>query len=301
MVHNYHYLPEYSKLHQLLGQGLIGDLRVLTLHYLGVIDMPGAAEFQGDWRHTLAAGGGILMDMIHAVYLAEWFYGARAEQVMAFVDAPTYAARDPQVEDLALVQIAFPGGYATLHHGWGAGVGGVDLSGSDGYLRYALQVGSDQRLQPGVRDLQRARLAAQRTRSRRPGGSGRQHCPLVHKAVVAIRRSCPEMAARCSPAEPLARARSKWHSAPICQGLRAGSFGCRWRKTIPSSSRESPALRRPPSGNTATLCAAAFSACATGTSSLPARSTPRPGCGQLRRHWPDFRKPTRLIVPRAPA
>ena len=141
MVHNYHYLPEYSKLHQLLGQGIIGDLRVLTLHYLGVIDMPGAAEYQGDWRHTLAAGGGILMDMIHAVYLAEWFYGAPAEQVMAFVDAPTYAAREPEVEDLALVQIAFPGGYAALHHGWGAGAGGVDLSGSDGYLRMRYQLG----------------------------------------------------------------------------------------------------------------------------------------------------------------
>ena len=190
MVHNYHYLPEYSKLHQLLGQGLIGDLRVLTFHYLGVIDMPGAAEFQGDWRHTLAAGGGILMDMIHAVYLAEWFYGAPAEQVMAFVDAPTYAARDPEVEDLALVQIAFPGGYAALHHGWGAGVGGVDPQWQRRLLANALPTGPDQRLQPGVRDLQRARLAAQRTRSRRPGGSGRQPCPLVHKAVVAIRRSC---------------------------------------------------------------------------------------------------------------
>ena len=141
MVHNYHFLPEYSKLHQLLGQGLIGELRVLTLHYLGVIDMPGAAEYQGDWRHTLAAGGGILMDMIHAVYLAEWFYGAPAEQVMAFVDAPTYVARDPEVEDLALVQIAFPDGYAALHHGWGAGVGGVDLSGSEGYLRMRYQQG----------------------------------------------------------------------------------------------------------------------------------------------------------------
>lgn len=141
MVHNYHFLPEYRKLHDLLGQGLIGDLRVLTLHYLGVIDKPGAAEFQGDWRHTLAAGGGILMDMIHAVYLAEWFHGAPAEQVMAFVDAPAYAARDPQVEDLVLAQIAFPGGYAALHHGWGAGVGGVDLSGSDGYLRMRYKLG----------------------------------------------------------------------------------------------------------------------------------------------------------------
>lgn len=141
MVHNYHYLPEYSKLHELVKEGLIGDLRVLTMHYLGVIDKPGAAAYQGDWRHTLAAGGGILMDMIHAVYLAEWFHGAPAEQVMAFVDAPTYAHRDPQVEDLSLTQVAYPGGYAALHHGWGAGVGGVDLSGSEGYLRLRYQQG----------------------------------------------------------------------------------------------------------------------------------------------------------------
>ncbi len=141
MVHNYHYLPEYSKLHELVMQGLVGDLRVLTMHYLGVIDKPGAAEFQGDWRHTLAAGGGILMDMIHAVYLAEWFHGAPAEQVMAFVDAPTYTSRNPEVEDLALVQVAYPGGYAALHHGWGVGVGGVDLSGSEGYLRMRYREG----------------------------------------------------------------------------------------------------------------------------------------------------------------
>ncbi len=141
MVHNYHYLPEYGKLHELVQQGLVGALRVLTMHYLGVIDKPGAAEFQGDWRHTLAAGGGILMDMIHAVYLAEWFYGAPAEQVMAFVDAPTYAGRNPEVEDLALIQIAYPGGYAALHHGWGVGVGGVDLSGSEGYLRMRYREG----------------------------------------------------------------------------------------------------------------------------------------------------------------
>lgn len=135
MVHNYHFLPEYRQIKQLIDAGTIGDLRVLTMHFLGVIDNPGAAEYQGDWRHTLAAGGGVLMDMIHAVYLAEWLLGGPAQQVMAFVDAPTYAHRQPQVEDLALVQIAFPTGYATIHMGWGEGVGGVDASGSAGQLR----------------------------------------------------------------------------------------------------------------------------------------------------------------------
>jgi len=105
------------------------------MHYLGVIDNPGAPEYQGDWRHTMSAGGGVLMDMIHAVYLAEWLFGEQAEQVMAFVDAPAYADRQPEIEDLALFQIAFPSGYSTIHMGWGEGVGGVDVSGSAGHMR----------------------------------------------------------------------------------------------------------------------------------------------------------------------
>lgn len=135
MVHNYHFFPEYRKIKHLIDTGVIGDLRVLTMHYLGVIDHPGAAEYKSDWRHTMQAGGGVLMDMIHAVYLTEWLFGQRAEQVMAFVDAPTYADRQPVVEDLALVQVAFKTGYAAIQMGWGQGVGGVDASGSEGHLR----------------------------------------------------------------------------------------------------------------------------------------------------------------------
>jgi predicted dehydrogenase len=136
IVHNYHFFPEYKKIKSLIESGTIGQLRVLTMHYLGVIDNPGAAEYQSDWRHTMSvAGGGVLMDMIHAVYLTEWLFGEQAEQVSAFVDAPTYAHRQPQVEDLALVQIAFPSGYAVIHMGWGQGVGGVDASGSEGHIR----------------------------------------------------------------------------------------------------------------------------------------------------------------------
>ena len=135
MVHNYHFLPEYRQIKRLITDGLIGDIRVAMLHFLGVIDFPGAAEFQADWRHTMAAGGGVLMDMIHAVYLAEWLVGEQAQQVMAFVDAPEYAQREPVIEDLALLQIAFPNAYAAIHMGWGEGVGGVDVSGSEGQIR----------------------------------------------------------------------------------------------------------------------------------------------------------------------
>ena len=135
MVHNYHFLPEYRQIKKLLAGGLIGDPRVATLHFLGVIDYPGAAEYQADWRHTMIAGGGVLMDMIHAVYLAEWLVGAEAQQVMAFVDALEYKSRQPEIEDLALLQIAFPSAYAAIHMAWGEGVGGADISGSDGQIR----------------------------------------------------------------------------------------------------------------------------------------------------------------------
>lgn len=135
IVHNYHFFPEYRAIHKLIHSGHIGDLRVLTMHYLGVIDYPGAAEFRADWRHTMDAGGGVLVDMIHALYLIEWLFGAPAQQVMAFVDAPTYKNRPPVIEDLALLQVAFPTGYAAVHMAWGQGVGGVDASGSAGQIR----------------------------------------------------------------------------------------------------------------------------------------------------------------------
>ncbi|MCY4063113.1 MAG: Gfo/Idh/MocA family oxidoreductase [Chloroflexi bacterium] len=135
LVHNYHFLPEFRQIKKMLAQGLIGDMRVATLHFLGVIDYPGAAEYQSGWRHTMAAGGGVLMDMIHAAYLAEWLAGEEAQQVMAFVDALEYAHRQPEIEDLALLQIAFPQSYAAIHMAWGEGVGGADISGSDGQIR----------------------------------------------------------------------------------------------------------------------------------------------------------------------
>lgn len=135
MVHNYHFLPEYRQIKQMITAGTVGEVRVAMMHFLSVIDYPGAAEYKADWRHTMASGGGVLMDMIHAVYLTEWLMGQTAQQVMAFVDAPEYAHRKPIIEDLALVQIAFPKGYATIHMGWGEGVGGVDISGSEGQIR----------------------------------------------------------------------------------------------------------------------------------------------------------------------
>ena len=135
MVHNYVYFPEYSLIKSLIDKGEIGDVRVITMNYLGVIDNPGAREYQADWRHKMDAGGGVLMDMIHAVYLSEWLAGEKAVQVNAFADAPTYQHRQPQIEDLILLQVAFPSSYALINMGWGQGVGGVDVSGTHGQIR----------------------------------------------------------------------------------------------------------------------------------------------------------------------
>ncbi|MGB1287948.1 MAG: Gfo/Idh/MocA family oxidoreductase, partial [Aggregatilineales bacterium] len=95
-------------------------------------------EYQSDWRHTLAAGGGVMMDMIHLMYLVEWIMGAPAQQVMAFVDAPVYQQRAPQIEDTGLFQMAFPTGYAQVNLGWGEGAGGAQVSGATGqiHMRY---------------------------------------------------------------------------------------------------------------------------------------------------------------------
>lgn len=135
MVHNYIYFPGYKLMKSLIDQGQIGDVRVITMNYLGVIDFPGAREYQSDWRHKMQAGGGVLMDMIHAVYLCEWLAGEKAIQVNAFADAPTYQHRNPEIEDLILLQVAFPSCYALINMAWGQGVGGVDITGSEGHLR----------------------------------------------------------------------------------------------------------------------------------------------------------------------
>lgn len=135
ICHNYIFFPEYRALKEELSNRSIGDLRVLTLNYLGVIDYPGASEYEARWRHSMDAGGGVLMDMLHAVYLAQWLADDRARQVNAFVAAPEYSGRLPEVEDLALLQVAFPQCYALINMAWGQGVGGVDISGSEGHLR----------------------------------------------------------------------------------------------------------------------------------------------------------------------
>jgi predicted dehydrogenase len=133
MVHNYLYYPEYVLARELIEAGALGRLRHVTLNFLGMPDHPGAAEYRPAWRHDpLEAGGGILMDMVHAVYVAEYLFGGPARTALAVVDNLDHPGE--AVEDFTLVQYGFDQGYASVNMWWGQGVGGLELSGTAGRL-----------------------------------------------------------------------------------------------------------------------------------------------------------------------
>ena len=133
-VHNYHYMPVYEDIKQVLDSGEIGSPEVAVMNYLGVEDRPGAAAYIPRWRHNAAdSGGGVLTDMLHIVYLASWFMGGPPVSVSAFVDRRLDA--DGDVEDIALVRYRYAnGGHAFINMAWGKGPGGVEIGGTEGRI-----------------------------------------------------------------------------------------------------------------------------------------------------------------------
>ncbi len=132
-VHNYLYFPEYVTLRRLVSAGEIGAVRHITLNFLGVPDLPGSNHYQPGWRHLpTAAGGGVLMDMIHAVYLAEFLVADEIRSVSAVIE--NLSNPGDTVEDLALVHLYFEKAYATINMGWGHGPGGVEVTGAGGRI-----------------------------------------------------------------------------------------------------------------------------------------------------------------------
>jgi predicted dehydrogenase len=133
MVHNYYFMPEYIAIHDILASGAIGQPYLVTLNFLGVEDRPGASEYQPVWRHDpRISGGGVLMDMLHAMYLLPWLMGQPARSVSAATDR-RLAAHGP-VEDVALCRFAFDAGFGLINMAWGDGPGGVEIMGSAGRL-----------------------------------------------------------------------------------------------------------------------------------------------------------------------
>src|SRR5215207_10440753 len=130
-VHNYHFMPVYRDIKEVLDSGEIGQPEVAVLNYLGVEDRPGAAAYSPRWRHNAAdSGGGVLMDMLHVVYLANWFMGGPPQAVTAWVDKRLEGEGD--VEDIALVRYVYANGQALVNMAWGVGPGGVEIGGTRG-------------------------------------------------------------------------------------------------------------------------------------------------------------------------
>ena len=130
-VHNYHFMPVYRDIKEVLNSGEIGQPEIAVLNYLGVEDRPGAAAYSPRWRHRAAdSGGGVLMDMLHVVYLANWFMGGPPLAVSAWVDKRLDG--DGDVEDVALVRYAYENGQALVNMAWGVGPGGVEIGGTEG-------------------------------------------------------------------------------------------------------------------------------------------------------------------------
>jgi predicted dehydrogenase len=130
-VHNYVFFPVYKTLKSVVDEGEIGQLETVTLNFLGVEDRPGNTAYRPRWRHDAReSGGGVLMDMLHAVYLADWFFGGYSTSVSAYIDRRRDGEGD--VEDYALVRYGYPSGQAMINMAWGEGPGGVELMGTRG-------------------------------------------------------------------------------------------------------------------------------------------------------------------------
>jgi predicted dehydrogenase len=133
MVHNYYFMPELITIHDILASGIIGEPYLVTLNFLGVEDRPGASEYQPVWRHDpRVSGGGVLMDMLHAMYILPWLMGQPVRSVSAATDRRL--AAHGAVEDVALCRFEFDAGFGLINMAWGDGPGGVEIMGSAGRL-----------------------------------------------------------------------------------------------------------------------------------------------------------------------
>lgn len=130
MVHNYLWLPEVMAAQRVIDSGEIGAVRTATINFLGIVDVPGSAGFDPRWRHRAAlAGGGVLMDILHGVYVVESLLGEPLQRVSAYArnDDP-----DSNVEDIALCRFETDSNAGLVNIAWGYGPGGLEVTGSEG-------------------------------------------------------------------------------------------------------------------------------------------------------------------------
>jgi predicted dehydrogenase len=131
MVHNYLPRPDFAAVKRVLDSGVIGQPYVVTLNFLGVRSGPSVPEYQPQWRRDArVSGGGVLIDMVHAVYLAQWLM----DEPIRAVNAALGQRQSGTVEDLALCRFEFESGFAMVNVAWGHGPGGIEIMGTEGRL-----------------------------------------------------------------------------------------------------------------------------------------------------------------------
>lgn len=169
IVHNYLFFPEVMRALELIRAGEIGTVEVAILNWLGVVDAPGTAAYRPTWRHDPnQAGGGVLMDMLHIVYLAEALLGATIERVSAWLDVRTEGSA---VEDIALCRFETERAAALVNIGWGIGPGGFSVSGSHGRIEVTYEDGGSGAFAPFERLVAHGRNGRREETNLPPEGS----------------------------------------------------------------------------------------------------------------------------------
>jgi predicted dehydrogenase len=135
VVHNWLYLPHFRAMFDAVDRGLVGDVEVALITNLGNADFAGEADYDPRWRHRAdTAGGGVLMDLLHHVYVGERLIGMPIERVSGWTRKE--AASD--VERLALCRFEADGAAALVNVAWGVGPNRIDVSGSLGKIASTL-------------------------------------------------------------------------------------------------------------------------------------------------------------------
>ena len=140
VVHNYLFLPEIVRAREIIESGAIGAVRAVLINMLGVPNIPGSAAYEARWRDDpRRAGGGVLMNMLHPVYLAEALLGG------PFCRASAYIASEDgdAVESLALCRFETECAVALVNVGMGSGPGGLDIIGSNGRISISYEGGGN--------------------------------------------------------------------------------------------------------------------------------------------------------------
>jgi predicted dehydrogenase len=189
IMHNYLFFSEVARTLEILATGEIGPVEVVILNWLGIPDSPGNAAYRPTWRHDpRMAGGGVLMDMLHIVYLAEAMLRAPIERVSAWVTARNQGA---PVEDIALVRFETADAAALVNVGWGTGMGGYAVSGASGRIEVTYRDGSNGGWEPVERFVVNGRSGRTEVADL-PFIDGAE--PLIAELAEAIRDGRPPIA-----------------------------------------------------------------------------------------------------------